>query len=39
LRDESRVIVFENRVLKKISEPKRKYVTGESRRLYNEDFE
>jgi hypothetical protein len=30
--------MFENRMLRKISEPKRKYVTGEWRRLHIEDF-
>jgi hypothetical protein len=30
---------FENKVLRKICEPKMKYVTWESRRLDNEDFE
>ena len=35
LRQEYRLKVFENRVLRKISEPKRDEVTGEWRRLHN----
>jgi hypothetical protein len=30
--------VFENRVLRKMFEPKRDEVTGERRRLYNEEL-
>jgi hypothetical protein len=30
--------VFENRVLRRIFEPKRKEITGEWRRLFNESF-
>jgi hypothetical protein len=36
LREEHRLGVFENRVLRKIFRPKRDEVTGEWRRLYNE---
>jgi hypothetical protein len=36
LRDERRLRVFENMVLRRILEPKRDEVTGEWRKLYNE---
>ena len=36
LREESRLRVFENRVLRRIFGPKRNEVTGEWRKLYNE---
>jgi hypothetical protein len=35
---EHRLVVFENRVLRIIFGPKRDEVTGEWRRLHNEDF-
>jgi hypothetical protein len=38
LRKEHRVRVFENRVLRRILEPKREEVTGEWRRLHNEEL-
>jgi len=38
LREESRLRVFENRVLRRIFGPKRDEVTGEWRKLYNEDL-
>jgi hypothetical protein len=38
LRDEHRLGVFENRVLRRIFEPKRDEVTGEWRKLYNEEL-
>jgi hypothetical protein len=38
LRDESRLRVFENRVLRKVFGPKRDEVTGEWRRLHNEEL-
>jgi hypothetical protein len=38
LREEHRLRVFENRVLRKIFGPKRDEVTGEWRRLQNEDL-
>jgi hypothetical protein len=38
LRDERRLRVFENRVLRKVFGPKRDEVTGEWRKLYNEDL-
>jgi hypothetical protein len=38
LRKEHRLRVFENRVLRKISGPKRDEVTGEWRRLQNEEL-
>jgi len=38
LREEYRRRVFENRALRKIFEPKRGEVTGELRRLHNEDL-
>jgi hypothetical protein len=38
LREEHRLRVFENRVLRKICGPKRDGVTGEWRRLHNEEL-
>ena len=38
LREESRLTVFENRVLKRIFGPKRNEVTGERRKLHNEEL-
>jgi hypothetical protein len=38
LREEYRLLVFENRVLRKIFGSKRDEVTGEWRRLHNEEF-
>jgi hypothetical protein len=38
LREESRLRVFENRVLRRILGPKRDEVTGEWRRLYNKEL-
>ena len=38
LREEHRLRVFENRVLRKISGPKRREVTGEWRKLHNEEL-
>jgi hypothetical protein len=38
LREERRLGVFENRVLRRIFGPKRNVVTGERRRLHNEEF-
>jgi len=38
LREESRLRVFENRVLSRIFGPKRDEVTGEWRRLHNEEL-
>jgi hypothetical protein len=38
LREECRLRVFENRVLRRIFGPRRDEVTGEWRRLYNEGF-
>ena len=38
LRKEHRLRVFENRVLRRILEPKREEVTGEWRRLHNEEL-
>jgi hypothetical protein len=38
LREEQRLRVFENRVLRKIFRPKRDEVTGEWRRLHNEEL-
>jgi len=35
MREESKLRVFENRVLKRIFGPKRKEVTGERRKLHN----
>jgi hypothetical protein len=39
LREEHKLRVFENRVLGKISRPKRDEVTGEWRRLHNEELQ
>ena len=38
LRDERRLRVFENRVLRRVSGPKRDEVTGEWRKLHNEEL-
>jgi hypothetical protein len=38
LREEQRLRVFENRVLRRIFGPKRDYATGEWRRLHNEEL-
>jgi hypothetical protein len=38
LRDECRLWVFDNRVLRRIFEPKRDEVREESRKLRNEEF-
>jgi hypothetical protein len=38
LREEHRLRVFENRVLRRIFEPKRDEVTGEWRKLHNEEL-
>jgi hypothetical protein len=38
LREEHRLRVFENRVLRRIFGPKRDEVTGGWRKLYNEEF-
>jgi hypothetical protein len=38
LRQEQRLRVFENRVLRRIFGPKRDKATGELRRLHNEEF-
>jgi hypothetical protein len=38
LREECRLRIFENRVLRGIFEPKRDEVTGGLRKLHNEDF-
>jgi hypothetical protein len=38
LREEHRLRVFENRVLRRIFGPKRDEVTGEWRKLYNEEL-
>ena len=38
LREERRLRVFENRVLRKVYGPKRDEVTGEWRKLHNEDL-
>jgi hypothetical protein len=38
LRDESRLRVFENKVLRRILAPKRDEVTGEWRRLHNKEL-
>jgi hypothetical protein len=38
LREESRLRVFENRVLRKVFGPKRDEVTGEWRKLHNEEL-
>ena len=38
LREERRLRVFENRVLRKVFGPKKNEVTGEWRKLHNEEF-
>ena len=38
LREKRRLRVFENRVLRKVFGPKRDEVTGEWRKLYNEEL-
>jgi hypothetical protein len=38
LREEHKARVFENRVLRRIFGPKRDEVTGECRKLHNEEF-
>jgi hypothetical protein len=38
LREENRLRVFENRVLRRIFGPKRDEVTGEQRKLHNEEL-
>ena len=38
LREERRLKVFENRVLRRISGPKRDEITGEWRKLHNEEL-
>jgi len=38
LREKHRLSVFENRVLRRIFEPERDEVTGEWRRLHNEEL-
>jgi hypothetical protein len=38
LREERRLRVFENRVLRRIFEPKRDEVTGERRKLHSEEL-
>jgi hypothetical protein len=38
LREERRLRVFENRLLRRISRPKRDEVTGARRKLHNEEF-
>ena len=38
LREERRLKVFENRVLRKVFGPKRDEVTGERRKLHNEEL-
>ena len=38
LREERRLRVFENRVLRRVVGPKRDEVTGEWRKLYNEEL-
>ena len=38
LREEHRLRVFENRVLRRIFQPKRDQITGEWRKLHNEDL-
>ena len=38
LREERRLRVFENRVLRRVFGPKRDEVTGEWRKLYNEEL-
>jgi len=39
MREQCRLRVFENRVLRKIFEPKRDKVTGEWRKLHKEEFD
>jgi hypothetical protein len=39
LREELRLRVFENRVLRRLFGPKRNKVTGEWRRVYNEEVD
>jgi hypothetical protein len=38
LREEHRLRVFENRVMRRVFEPKRDKVTGEWRKLHNEEL-
>jgi len=38
LREERRLRVFENRVLRRVFGPKRDEITGEWRKLHNEEF-
>jgi hypothetical protein len=38
MREERRLLVFENRVLRRIFGPKRDEVTGEWRKLHNEEL-
>jgi hypothetical protein len=38
LREEHRLRVFENRALRRVFEPKRDEVTGEWRKLHNEEL-
>jgi hypothetical protein len=38
LREERRLWVFENRVLRRVFGPKRDEVTGEGRKLHNEEL-
>jgi hypothetical protein len=38
LREERRLEVFENRVLRRVFDPKRDGVTGEWRKLHNEEL-
>ena len=38
LRDERRLRVFENKVLRRVFEPKRDEITGERRKLHNEEL-
>jgi hypothetical protein len=38
LREEHRVTVYENRVIRRIFGPKRDEITGEWRKLYNEEL-
>ena len=38
LREESRLRVFENRVLRRVFGPRRDEVTGETRKLHNEEL-
>jgi len=39
MREESRLMVFENRVLRRIFVTKRNGVTGERRKLHNEELD